>query len=66
MCAKCEGRIETQERGGEGFGYDPLFVKHDYNQTFAELKEAVKNKISHRRKALDKIAITIESIQVTQ
>ncbi|NGX48432.1 MAG: Non-canonical purine NTP pyrophosphatase [Candidatus Anoxychlamydiales bacterium] len=66
VCAKCEGRIETQERGGGGFGYDPLFVKHDYNQTFAQLKEAVKNKISHRRKALDKIAITIESIQVTK
>ena len=66
VCAKCEGRIETTERGGEGFGYDPLFVKHDYNQTFAQLKEAVKNKISHRRKALDKIAITIESIAIAE
>ncbi|NGX43858.1 MAG: Non-canonical purine NTP pyrophosphatase [Candidatus Anoxychlamydiales bacterium] len=66
VCAKCEGRIETTEKGGEGFGYDSLFVKHDYNQTFAQLKETLKNKISHRRKALDKIAITIESIQVTQ
>ncbi|HEU64879.1 MAG: Non-canonical purine NTP pyrophosphatase [Candidatus Anoxychlamydiales bacterium] len=66
VCAKCEGRIETQERGGEGFGYDPLFVKHDYNQTFAQLKAAVKNKISHRRKALDKIAITIESLAIAK
>ncbi len=62
VCAKCEGRVETQEKGGEGFGYDPLFIKHDYNQTFAQLKEAVKNKISHRRKALDKIALTLENI----
>lgn len=61
VCAKCEGRVEIEEKGGDGFGYDPIFVKHDYNQTFAELKEAVKNKISHRRKALDKIALTIES-----
>jgi len=62
VCAKCEGRIEYQEKGGEGFGYDPLFVKHDYNKTFSELKESVKNKISHRRKALDKILLTLESI----
>ncbi|NGX34243.1 MAG: Non-canonical purine NTP pyrophosphatase [Candidatus Anoxychlamydiales bacterium] len=62
VCSKCEGRIETKEKGGEGFGYDPIFVKHDYNQTFAELKEAVKNKISHRRKTLDKIVLTIESL----
>jgi len=61
-CAMCEGRIEVQEKGGEGFGYDPIFVKHDYNKTFSELKASLKNKISHRRKALDKIVLTIESI----
>ncbi len=62
VCATCEGRVETQERGGEGFGYDPIFVKHDYNKTFAELNESIKNKISHRRKALDKILTTLEGI----
>jgi len=66
VCAKCEGRVETIEKGGEGFGYDPLFVKHDYNQTFAQLKESVKNKISHRRKALDKIAFTLESLSIAE
>ncbi|MEL7431008.1 MAG: RdgB/HAM1 family non-canonical purine NTP pyrophosphatase [Chlamydiota bacterium] len=52
---KCEGKLLTQERGGDGFGYDPLFVKHEYSKTFSELKESIKNRISHRRKALDKI-----------
>lgn len=62
VCATCEGKLEIQERGGEGFGYDPIFMKHDYNKTFGELNEATKNKISHRRKALDKIITTLESI----
>jgi len=58
----CEGIIIEEERGGNGFGYDPLFVKYDYNQTFAELGEGVKNQISHRAKALEKILITLESL----
>ena len=62
-CVKgtAEGFIAEQERGGHGFGYDPLFVKHDYNQTFAELPEATKNKISHRAKALQKLLLLLES-----
>jgi XTP/dITP diphosphohydrolase len=58
----CEGMVTEEERGGNGFGYDPLFIKHDYNQTFAELGELVKNQISHRAKALDKMLITFESL----
>lgn len=57
----CEGSILSQERGGSGFGYDPLFMKHDYGKTFAELGEAVKNRISHRRKAFDKIVPALEA-----
>ena len=53
----CEGSILTHERGGTGFGYDPLFLKHEYSKTFAEMEEEVKNRISHRRKALDKILL---------
>jgi len=63
-CASCEGKIELEEKGGSGFGYDPIFTKHDYNQTFAQLKESIKNKVSHRRKALDKIMPSIESLLV--
>ena len=58
----CEGSILLAERGGGGFGYDPLFVKHEYNKSFAELEESVKNRVSHRRKAFDKIRTAIESL----
>ncbi len=58
----CEGKILMQERGGGGFGYDPLFVKHEYSKSFAELEESVKNRISHRRKAFDKILPALESL----
>ena len=50
--AFCSGRVIQQERGENGFGYDPLFVPDGYNLTFAELDEVVKNRISHRGKAL--------------
>lgn len=58
----CEGTILTEERGRFGFGYDSVFIKHDYHHTFAELEESVKNKISHRAKALNKLLLTIESL----
>lgn len=61
-CALCEGQITEKERGGQGFGYDSIFLKHEYSKTFAELEEAVKNRISHRRKALDKILPTLEML----
>ncbi len=57
-----EGMITCEERGGNGFGYDPLFIKHSYNHTFAELDEGIKNKISHRAKALEKMLITLEHL----
>jgi XTP/dITP diphosphohydrolase len=50
--AGCEGRITAALRGAHGFGYDPLFVPDGYEQTFAELLPAVKNRISHRAAAL--------------
>ena len=60
--AICEGSLLTVEKGGGGFGYDPLFMKHGYNKTFAELEEAIKNRVSHRRKALDKLLPSLESL----
>jgi len=58
----CEGTLLSQERGGGGFGYDPLFIKQGYNKTFSELEESTKNRISHRRKALDKLLLSLESL----
>jgi XTP/dITP diphosphohydrolase len=51
----CEGRIIFEPRGQNGFGYDPLFVPDGFEQTFAELGEDAKNKLSHRAKALGKL-----------
>ena len=50
----CNGRITEGEQGGGGFGYDPLFVPDGQVKTFAELPQEVKNRISHRGKALQK------------
>lgn len=51
----CEGRIAFQERGSYGFGYDPLFLIPKYNKTFGQLGLKVKDKMSHRSKALKKV-----------
>jgi len=48
----CEGTIISSPRGHGGFGYDPLFVPDGFNETFAELPEDIKNRISHRALAL--------------
>jgi XTP/dITP diphosphohydrolase len=48
----CEGRIQAQASGVGGFGYDPLFVPEGETRSFAELGPSVKNRISHRARAL--------------
>lgn len=50
----CNGAILEDERGGGGFGYDPLFIPDGQVKTFGELSPDVKNRISHRAKALEK------------
>jgi XTP/dITP diphosphohydrolase len=50
-----EGKIIDEPRGQNGFGYDPIFVPNGYDRTFAELGDAVKNRISHRADAIAKL-----------
>ena len=49
----CKGSLLEEERGSNGFGYDPLFVPEGYDKSFAQLPYEVKNSISHRRRAID-------------
>ena len=51
-----EGEIATEKRGLGGFGYDPVFIPEQMGQTFAELGIGVKNSISHRARAVGKLA----------
>ena len=51
--AECPGQIATLPAGDSGFGYDPLFIIPEYGKTFAELGMDIKNKISHRAKAIE-------------
>ena len=51
-----EGEITSERSGSEGFGYDPIFRPDGYDKTFAELGAEVKNKISHRARAVQKLA----------
>ena len=48
----CEGELATAPRGAHGFGYDPIFVVPAYGKTMAQLPPAVKNRISHRARAV--------------
>ena len=50
-----KGKIIEEKRGGAGFGYDPVFVPEGYDLTFAELGNDIKNTISHRARAVEKL-----------
>ncbi len=50
------GRIDTEKHGNGGFGYDPLFIPEGYDKSFAALGEDIKNRISHRARAVAKLA----------
>ncbi len=53
---RVEGTIGTEEIGREGFGYDPLFIPEDQTKTFAEMTLEEKGRISHRGRAVEKLA----------
>ena len=51
-----EGEIADRPRGSHGFGYDPIFIPNGFQRTFGELDPAEKNQLSHRARALEKLA----------
>jgi XTP/dITP diphosphohydrolase len=60
----CEGWIEFAEKGQGGFGYDSLFMPEGFSQTFGELPEDIKNRLSHRAKALKKLQARLKQLQL--
>ena len=61
----CEGRIGFAPRGQGGFGYDPLFIPRGHGQTFAELGTDLKNRLSHRSQALEKLKLYLAERRIT-
>lgn len=56
-----KGEITKEKRGDSGFGYDPIFLPAGYDRTFAELGNDIKNKISHRALAVQKLCEFLQS-----
>lgn len=59
---ECKGHIGFKASGFNDFGYDPLFIPQGYEKTFAELSSDIKNKISHRSRALEEIKETMKNL----
>jgi XTP/dITP diphosphohydrolase len=62
VCESCEGRISFSCAGGNGFGYDPLFFYPPLGRTFGEIDGETKASVSHRGKALRKLAQILPSL----
>ncbi len=60
---KVDGKIAFDKQGSNGFGFDPVFIPDGYDKTFAELGFEIKNKISHRGRALEKFTQYVKDIK---
>ena len=58
----CNGQIIEERRGGQGFGYDPVFIPTGSTKTFAEMDIKEKNQFSHRKKATEKLVAFLNSL----
>lgn len=56
---ECHGHISEEPRGGNGFGYDPVFVPGGYHTTFAQMTAGIKNSLSHRSQALQNMSAVL-------
>ena len=63
---ECKGSITFKPKGEHGFGYDPIFLVPEYEKTFAELGDKIKNRISHRGKAMRRMMDRINKIVVSE
>lgn len=61
-----EGTILKEKRGEKGFGYDPIFLPHGSDRSFAEMELAEKNKISHRALAVNKLVAYLNKVELVK
>ena len=59
---RVDGQILTEQRGTDGFGYDPIFLPDGFDQTFAEMDAAAKNAISHRGRAMQQLKTFLDEL----
>ena len=57
------GEVIDEARGNKGFGYDPMFIPNGFDKTLGELDEEIKNKISHRTKALNLAKLILNNLK---